>query len=354
MPAPRVSVVMPVRNGERFLSQAVESVRTQTLADLELIAVDDCSTDSTGRILEQSAAADPRIRVVAGTGTGISAALNAGWHEARGDYVARLDADDVAFPERLERQVRFLDAHPDVAVVGSAAIVIDAGGRRLATTWSPTGGRAIRSTLRRRNCMTHPSVLIRRTALEAAGGYRFDHVEDYDLWLRLSERHELANLSDATILYRVHPDQTSFQELTEQVRRAVAVRKASSLRRRGEVDPLGDAVELTPDVVARIELDEREVAAALESEWLTRASLLGELGRLEEAEELVAQAERSLGPRARRAFGAAKALRHAEELRANGRTAAAFADVGVAIRRDPRYTLTHLAGWAADRVRALP
>src|SRR6478672_8128862 len=142
---------MPVRDGEAYLEEAVASVLGQTLEDLELIVVDDGSTDSSGEILERLAAADPRVHILTGsTRSGISAALNRGWREARGGYIARLDADDVALPGRLERQVRFLDEHPAVAVVGSAAILIDPDGRELGTARVPTDCKSIRSTLQRR------------------------------------------------------------------------------------------------------------------------------------------------------------------------------------------------------------
>jgi hypothetical protein len=342
---------MPVRDGEAYLAQAVESVLGQTLDDLELIVVDDGSTDSSLEILERFAAADPRIRVVSdATSSGISAALNRGWREASGPYIARLDADDVALPDRLERQARFLDENPAVAVVGSAAIMIDPNGRELGIAWTPTDARTIHSTLQRRNCLIHPSVLIRRTALNEAGGYRFDHVEDYDLWLRIAERHELANLPEPMILYRVHPAQVSLEVLDEQVRRSVAVRKAAGIRRREGVDPLTGVDELTPAVVARLKLDEREVAGALESEWLARASLLEQLGEVGDAARLVAQAAGRLGPRAERASVAARELRNAEELRAAGRLAPAVGQVASALRHEPRYTLSRLRVWSTERL----
>src|ERR1700722_2036753 len=118
--APRLSVLMPVFNGGRFLAAAVESILKQSLRDFELIAIDDGSTDQSASLLSQLAGSDDRIRVIRQANAGIVTALNRALELARGEYIARMDADDAALPSRLARQAAFLDGHPDVAVVGSA------------------------------------------------------------------------------------------------------------------------------------------------------------------------------------------------------------------------------------------
>src|SRR5438105_8081109 len=184
--ARRVGVVMPVFNGELYLSEALESVLQQTFTDWELIAVDDGSQDASRSILEGFAAADCRIRILANeTNEGISASLNRAWCEARSEYITIAHADDVSLPNRLAWQVDLLDARASIAAVGGAMILIDAEGRRVSIAGVPTSSRAIRATLLRHNCLNHSSVMLRRSALEKVRGYRFDLVEDYDLWLRL-------------------------------------------------------------------------------------------------------------------------------------------------------------------------
>ena len=123
----RVSVVMPVRDGERFLVEAVESVLEQTERDLELIVVDDGSTDSTPRLL--AGVSDPRLRVLTQEPRGLAPALNVGCSEASAPVIARMDADDVALPDRLERQLAFLDAEPEVALLGGGIVLVDEQGR---------------------------------------------------------------------------------------------------------------------------------------------------------------------------------------------------------------------------------
>ncbi len=242
---PRVSVLMPVFNGADYLAEAIESIFAQTLADWELVAVDDGSRDASRELLEDFAARDPRVRILASdVNTGIAAARNRGWRAARSEYIACLDADDVALPARFSQEVAFLDTHPTVAAVGGAAIRVDQNGQRLATVTCPTTSRAIRATLSRHNCIINPSVMLRRSALEEVGGYRFDHIEDYDLWLRLSERHDLGNLAEPMILYRLHSNQVSVRFLVEQTRRSLIVQAAARERRHGKEDPLREDDEL--------------------------------------------------------------------------------------------------------------
>ena len=127
---PRVSVLMPAWNAERFLDEAVASVLEQTLRNFELIAIDDGSSDGSKRRLEEWASRDSRVVVLSRPDTGfsgIAGALNDGLERARGEYIARMDADDVCYPERFERQVEFLDRHPECALVGCDHLEVDAG-----------------------------------------------------------------------------------------------------------------------------------------------------------------------------------------------------------------------------------
>jgi glycosyltransferase involved in cell wall biosynthesis len=349
---PKVSVVMPVYNGEAYLAEAIDSVLGQTLHDFELIAVDDASQDRSRAILERFARADDRIRVVANErNLGSSSALNRGWRVARARYIARLDADDMALPDRLSRQVDFLDAHQRVAAVGGAAITIDAHGRHMSVKRYPTTHRAIRSTLLRHNCLSHPSVTMRRAALEAVGGYRFRcAAEDYDLWLRLSERFELATLPEPVILYRLHLRQVSVRSLEHVVRDALLVRGAARARRTSGRDPLAGVEELTDDMLRKLHISDLELRSAVERESIERAAILADLGSHEQAQQLIEQASRVLGPRAARAFEATTALRHAQALLRTRRRVPAATEVLRAFKRDPGYTVSLVVGWLGPRV----
>lgn len=350
-PTPRVSVVIPVYNGEAYLAEAIESVLGQTLHELELVVVDDGSQDGTHTILDRFARADPRVRIVLNErNLGISGARNRGWQVAEARYVAVLDADDVALPDRLSRQAEFLDAHPSVAAVGGSAIAIDATGRRMSTRRFPTKPRVIHETLMRHNCLGHSAMTMRRSALECVGGYRLRTTVDYDLWLRLSERFELANLVEPVVLVRLHLYQHSVAMLEHQTKTALAVRAAARARRAGGVDPLAGIDD--SEIFNRLEIDQVALRRTLARELIAQAAILADLGHQEQAEDLVDQASQRIGGRAPRAFEATKELKQAETLLQNRRQAAAASHALRAFRREPRYALSLLTKWLGTRVPA--
>jgi glycosyltransferase involved in cell wall biosynthesis len=236
MSIPRVSVLLPVRDGERYLREAVESILGQTFTDFELIALDDGSTDATPAILDELAARDERVVVERHSPAGLTAALNAAAARARAPYLARMDADDIALPDRFALQVAFLDAHPDVAVIGGAYDEIDDAGRVARTITYPTGHDAIARAMRRHNCILHSTVTMRADAFAEAGGYRLEHAEDYDLWLRIARRRKLANLSEVVLRYRRHVDQYSVDRLERQALGTLIARHAAGAELSGRVD----------------------------------------------------------------------------------------------------------------------
>ena len=224
---------MPVRNGGRYLELAVASIIAQTMREWELIAIDDGSTDATMSILQRFAAADGRITVLSGEGTGIVAALNQGIAASRSELIARMDADDIAMPERLARQIELMAARPDLLASGSTAIRIDTFGKVTGLFSVPTDAFAISHEMMRRSPFIHPTMIIRRGALMAAGGYRpgCAYAEDYDLWLRMEEAGLLANLAEPTLWFRVHKEQTSQTKRLAQ-RAAAALARQAAIRRR--------------------------------------------------------------------------------------------------------------------------
>lgn len=223
MQQPRISCLLPVYNGEAFLEEAIGSILSQSFKDFELVVVDDGSRDTTPDILARLAAADPRIKVVRQENGGIVAALNAGLAVCRGEYVARMDADDVALPHRFQFQLDYLDAHPGCVLVGGVARSISPDGKDVSRT---TGGRHRRTDL---SCFPpkiavsmHPLITVRREALVAIGGYRsdFPHAEDYDLFIRLSKLGGIDNPDEDVLIYRRHEGAISLKHLETQERSA--------------------------------------------------------------------------------------------------------------------------------------
>jgi len=215
--APLVSVVMPVYNGARFLREAVDSILNQTFQDFELIVVDDGSTDATPRILARCR--DTRIRVIRQENAGQAVARNRAAREARGQYLAIHDADDVYLPERLETQIRFLSRHPDVQLLGTCAMMVDERGQAVQFLNVPEGHDEIRSLIMERDVFVHPTLLFSKSAFKACGEYRspFVPAEDYDLVLRITERFRSANIRKPLVRYRVHTRNVSVRRMAVQV-----------------------------------------------------------------------------------------------------------------------------------------
>ncbi len=230
---PLVSVLLAVRDGERFLREAVESVLHQTLGDLELIVIDDASGDETPEIL--AALSDDRVVVLRNDEqAGLAASLNRGIETASGRYVARLDDDDIAVPGRLQRQLDRIRAEPNVAIVGSAVVDLTAEGGRGRTHRLPRGGPALRWHALFSSPFFHPTVLVDRETLDRHGlryNPGFLESEDYDLWTRLFAFADGANLPEPLVEKRVHAGQASLRrsELQQSFQRQVALREIAQV-----------------------------------------------------------------------------------------------------------------------------
>ena len=199
---------MPVYNAAPYLRESIDSILRQTYADFEFIIFNDGSTDESPAIIAAAAARDPRIVFVDGPNRGLVAQLNAGIAQARGTYLARMDADDIAPPERLARQVAYLEAHPAVGLCGGAVRLFGAGLDTFKQL--PENDSTIKHTLCWQNAFFHPAVTMRRRVLLRHGlRYREDYMtaEDYQLWCEMSRVTELHNLPEVMLHYRVHPQQ---------------------------------------------------------------------------------------------------------------------------------------------------
>jgi len=281
--SPAVSVVMPMRDAGAFLGAAIESILTQTFADFELIIVDDGSGDGSRVWADRYAAADPRIVVLRSPGRGIVAALNHGISQARGDLIARMDADDIALPHRFATQVAALGARPRVGVVGSNYTAIDTQGKRLRNIVLPATPEAVRERLVAGNCIAHPTVMMRRDAVLAAGLYRADFplCEDYDLWLRLSAITDIVNLPEVLLRYRLHPAQATASNLERRLRSEVAAINDAIRRRGGEARPVATEIRDRAMAAARGAIGEARRSDAFAAlKVAARQGVLGPMGAL--------------------------------------------------------------------------
>jgi hypothetical protein len=280
---------MAVRDGLPYLEQAVDSILAQTFTDFEFVIIDDGSTDSTPDVLRRYQSADRRVRVHHQQNVGLTPSLNRGCHLARGPYLARMDADDISFPDRLERQVEFLDRHPRVALLGSAVVRIDELGRQIKRSECPTSHPEIVQALTRYNCFTHPTVMLRRDMLAAVGGYReaYRQAQDYDLWLRLSERYEVANLADPLLYYRVYASQVSVRNLEQQIVSVVGARAAAEARMARGMDPTPSEGHITPELLRAWGVPEARVTEAIGEGYRYAVYLMQQVGRRQEAIELL-------------------------------------------------------------------
>lgn len=207
MSNPIIDVVIPVFNGARTVESAVASIQAQTLRDIRIIVVNDGSTDATQAIMERLAAADDRIVLLNRPNGGIVDALNAGLAACTADLIARHDADDLALPDRFERQSDWLRDHPACCAVSGAVIHIDEAGRELGSQSAPMSPDLADPTSypQQEPYLIHPFLMMRRAAVEAVGGYRYVfHSEDTDLYWRLQEMGQLTNLSQLFGYYRIH------------------------------------------------------------------------------------------------------------------------------------------------------
>jgi hypothetical protein len=289
MNKPLVSVVMVVCNVDRFLAESIESILGQTFREFEFIIVDFGSTDKSKEIISSYAAKDSRIRLHEIPHCGLAEARNAGCLLARGQYIAIMDADDISLPERLMCEVEFMEKLPEVGVVGGAVEWIDAIGTSLAnsalpyaaTFHRPTGNCELQSALLRYCPFWQQSVLMRTEAFVLVGGYRaaFAQAEDYDLWLRISEHFEMANLKQVVLKYRVHPHQVSVRKRKQQTLCILAAQASAASRRNGQPDPLDSVEAVTPAVLVGLGVSEAQQQPALATEyrgWIQTMCAAGE------------------------------------------------------------------------------
>jgi len=264
---------MPVYNGQDFLAEAVDSVLRQTYTDFEFIILDDGSTDGTADILRSRMNSDQRILVIRREHCGITNILNEGLRAARGEFIARMDSDDISMPHRFAVQIEFLMNNPSVVAVGCAVEIIDSEGDTLGIMNWPGDHELIdRLLLRGKAGLPHPGAMIRRQAMIAVGGYRekFAVAQDKDLWLRLAEVGRLANLDNVLLMYRQHLRSISSLRLQEQ-HAAVVMALKDAYQRRGLDMPDSRALPVLAAVLTPTQMRRQWMRQAFRSGNFTTA-----------------------------------------------------------------------------------
>lgn len=225
----RVSIILPVYNGEKFIAFAIESVLAQSYRNWELLVMDDGSTDRTANVVKRYAEKDNRIKYHKNEqNLGIQKTLNRGLKAAQGAYIARIDDDDTwCDVDKLSKQVKFLDDNPEYVLVGTGVIVVDERGNELSRYLTPCKDEDIRKKILSGNCFVHSSVMFRRAAVLKVGGYSEEeevkHSEDYDLWLKLGEIGKFANLPIYAVKFTLRGGSVSHKNKIKQFRAVIKI-----------------------------------------------------------------------------------------------------------------------------------
>ena len=211
--SPKVSVLMSAYNAENFIETAIKDIFSQSFKDFECVIVDDGSTDNTSKIIEQYKKKDSRVPIITNKkNIGLTRSLNVGLSQCQGDYVARLDADDICYKDRLEVQYRFMESHQNIALCGSMAQYIDECGKKIGEKNLPTDYVGIKRKLLFNNQFVHSSLFIRKSILDREGGYNdsFKTSQDYELVLRIASKYQVANVSERLVYWRVGRNSVSW------------------------------------------------------------------------------------------------------------------------------------------------
>lgn len=201
----KISVIMAAYNTERYIEQAIKSILKQSFNDFEIIVVDDASTDKTAEVIAKLAKEDSRIKLIRNKkNLGLTKNLNIALKKAKGEYIARMDADDVALPQRFAKQVTFLDKHKEIALVGTWADIINNKNKRVGEIKYATNDAQIRKNLIGRSQFIHPSVMFRKSVIKKVGLYdeSFRSAQDYEYFPRMMTKFKAANMPEKLMRYR--------------------------------------------------------------------------------------------------------------------------------------------------------
>lgn len=259
---PKISVIMPVYNGEAFLSEAIESILNQTFADFEFIIIDNGSTDKTPEILASYASRDAKIRVHLQEKKGVAHAVNLAASLAEGRYIARMDADDISLPTRFQLQFDFLESHPEIGVVGGAAIAITADGKPLSTVHPPRTDPEIRAAIDQWFTINATVMMKREIPLAIQCRQQLRGAIDYDFLVRALEQCQFANLDEVVLQRRIHANQGSVKQLNQQIMSLLAAHAAVAVRGSGKPDPLETVSEINLEILYGLGIDRSQIQKA--------------------------------------------------------------------------------------------
>jgi glycosyltransferase involved in cell wall biosynthesis len=218
--SPKVSIITGAYNAQDFISETIKSVLSQSFCDFEWIIIDDGSTDDTPAILAKAQEEDARIKLCSHENMGLTQTLNVGLEKATGEFIARIDCDDLWEYEKLEKQVEFLDSHPEVGLLACNYEQIDEDGNHLGKSHAPylSDHDTICKSFIKFNPFVHSSVMFRRSILDKVGGYdpHFKYTQDYQYWVRMAQHTKLTSLKDVLVYHRVSKQAISFSKLREQ------------------------------------------------------------------------------------------------------------------------------------------
>jgi len=216
MNTPLVSVLMPAYNAEKFIAEAIESILNQTFKDFEFIIVDDCSTDSTWEIIQRYSQKDSRIIGVRNEeNLYIAKALNKGMQYTSSNFIARMDADDISLPNRIDQQFNLINSNKQIAVVGGNIILIDESGQKIGNRTYPVGDREIKARMFKHSPFAHPATMFRKDSFVEFSGYnsRWSPSEDIDLWFKIGTKYQFANIPNNVLKYRYFQSSHSNKKL---------------------------------------------------------------------------------------------------------------------------------------------
>ncbi len=221
---PKISVIIPVFNAEKYIKEAIESVLNQTEKDFEVIIVNDGSTDNSLNILNELSNKDNRIRIISRENRGVIESLNEAIRNSKGEYITRMDADDICFKDRLEKQMKYLEEN-NLDLCGSNAVIINSKGEETGKIIRPEKSSDIKKFTVLHNPFVHPSVMFKRSIIDEVGLYKdFKHAEDYELWTRIVFKYKTGNIQEPLLYYRIHENQITKKKNTHMIFTSIRVR----------------------------------------------------------------------------------------------------------------------------------
>ena len=288
----KITVLMPVYNDEQYLRESIESILNQTFRDFEFLIVSEHGTSKESLAIIESYS-DERIRHIHNaTRLGLVGSLNHGLKEAKGEYIARMDADDISVLDRLEKQINFLKQNPNIALLGGAFEIINSNGTSVLMIKHPAEDHEIKDCLSRGCCFGHSTVIMRKDVIHTVGGYRsaFVHGEDYDLWLRISEHYKLANLLEPISFYRIHPNQVSSKNLKQQMISTLGAQVAAKIRCEKKHDPFKDVEIVSAEILKSFGVSDKTVQISIIKHHLALSYLMNLIGEKTVMFELLTEA----------------------------------------------------------------